>query len=78
MKAGVRAVSCVFRSMIYYMDAIDKVSTFCIQDAISHCVGNKIQTKNPEPGRTSVSGNETSGNKEVLPGLGIYSDWYCR
>ena len=78
MKAGVRAVSCVFRTMIYYMDAINKISTFGIQDAISYCVGNEVQTKNPESWRTGVSGNETSGDKEILSGLGICCDWYRR
>ena len=78
MKAGVRAVSCVFRFMIYYMDAIDKVSTFSIQNTISYCVGDEVQTKNPESWRTRVSGNETLRSKEVLSGLGIYCDWRCR
>ena len=77
MKAGVRAVSCVFLTMIYYMDAINKVSTFGIQNAISYCVGYKVQTKNPESWRTRVSGNETSGGRKILSGLGIYCDWYC-
>jgi hypothetical protein len=78
VKAGVRAVSCVFRFMIYYMDAINKVGTFSIQDAVSYCVGDKVQTKNPESWRTGVSGNETSGSQEILSGLGIYCDWYRR
>ena len=78
MKAGVRAVSCVFRTMIYYMDAINKIGTFGIQDTISYCVGNKVQTKNPEYRCTSVSGNETSRDREILSGLGIYGDRYRR
>ena len=60
------------------MHAIDKVSTFGIQNTISHCVGDKVQTKNPESWCTGVSGNETSGGKEILSGLGIYCDWYSR
>ena len=60
------------------MDAIDKVGTFSIQDAIPHCVGDKVQTKNPESWRRGVSGNETSGGKEILSGLGIHCDWYRR
>jgi len=59
------------------MHAINKVSTFGIQNTISHCVGDEVQTKNPESWRTGVSGNETSGGKEILSGLGIYCDW-CR
>ena len=60
--------------MIYYMHAIDKIGTFGIQNTISHCVGDEVQTKNPESWRTKVSGNETSGGKKILSGLGIYSD----
>lgn len=64
--------------MIYCIDAINQVSTFGIQDTISYCVGDEVQTKNPEPWCTGVPGNETSGSKEVLSGLGIYCDWYRR
>lgn len=60
------------------MDAINKVGTFGIQDAISYYVGYEVQTKNPQPRRASVSGNETSGSKEILSRLGIYCDWHCR
>lgn len=58
------------------MDAINKVGTFGIQNTISYCVGDKVQTKNPESRCTSVSGNETSRDKEILSGLGIYCDWH--
>jgi hypothetical protein len=60
------------------MNAINKVSTFSIQNTISYCVGNKVQTKNPEFRGTSISGNETSRDGEILSGLGIYGDRYRR
>ncbi len=60
------------------MDAINKVSAFGLQDTISYCVGDKVQTKNPESWCTGVSGNETSGGKKILSGLGIYCNWCSR
>jgi hypothetical protein len=53
--------------MIYCVHAISQVGTFGIQDAISYCVGNKVQTKNPEQGSPGVSGDESSGNRKLIP-----------
>ena len=80
MKAGVRAVSCVFHSVdsvIYCMHAINPFGTRSIQDAIPHCMGNQVQTKNPEQGRCGVSEDETSRGTEILPGLGVCRHRNC-
>jgi len=66
VKAGVRAISCVFRFMVCYRHEINKSSTFSIPDTVSYSMGNTIQTKNPCKRCCRIFGNETSRNKEVL------------
>jgi len=60
------------------MREVNQIGTFGIQDTISYCVGNQIQTKNLEQGSPGISGNETSGGKKILSGLGVYFDRYLR
>ena len=60
------------------MHAINQVSPYGVPYAIPHRMGNQVQTKNPERGRQGVLENETSRGKEILSGLGVYRDRYCR
>jgi len=57
--------------MICWRHEITQISAFGISDTIPHRVDHEVQTKNPEQRSSGVFGNETSGSKEVLSGLGI-------
>jgi len=52
------------------MNAIKEISTFSISNAISHCMGNSLSEKYPRKGREAIFKDETSGDSEVLSGLG--------
>ena len=54
---------------------VTQISPFGLSDAIPHCVDHEVQTKNPQRRGERVPGNETSGGKEILSGLGIRGDW---
>jgi len=55
---------------IKLMNAIKEISTFSISNAISHCMGNSLSEKYPRKGREAIFKDETSGDSEVLSGLG--------
>ena len=56
------------------MCEIKKISSYGIQNTISHCVGNKIQEKNTCSRGEELFRNKAERSKEVLSGLGIYTD----